>query len=54
MDVPALKRGGAKCVCGLWYRDVLVRGRAGWRIRDRYEERSYIYNMPPDLRGGTT
>lgn len=35
--------------CGLWYRDTLVRTPDGWRIRDRYEERSYIHNMPPEL-----
>jgi hypothetical protein len=35
--------------CGLWYRDLLVRTPSGWRIKDRYEERSYIYNMPSDL-----
>jgi 3-phenylpropionate/cinnamic acid dioxygenase small subunit len=35
--------------CGLWYRDALVRTSDGWRIRERYEERSYIYNFPEDL-----
>jgi 3-phenylpropionate/cinnamic acid dioxygenase small subunit len=34
---------------GLWYRDELVRTSDGWRIKDRYEERSYTYNMPPGL-----
>jgi ketosteroid isomerase-like protein len=32
--------------CGLWYRDQLVRTPAGWRIKDRYEERSYMHNVP--------
>jgi 3-phenylpropionate/cinnamic acid dioxygenase small subunit len=36
--------------CGLWYRDQLVRTDAGWRIADRYEERSYIYNSPPEVK----
>lgn len=35
--------------CGLWYRDVLVRTPTGWRIKDRYEERSYMHNTPPEI-----
>ncbi len=35
--------------CGLWYRDLLVRTPDGWRIKDRYEERSYVHNMPPEV-----
>ncbi|HEX5268369.1 MAG TPA: nuclear transport factor 2 family protein [Acidimicrobiales bacterium] len=35
--------------CGLWYRDVLARTPEGWRIKDRYEERSYFHNAPPDV-----
>jgi hypothetical protein len=34
---------------GLWYRDTFVRTSAGWRIRERYEERAYTYNVPPGL-----
>ena len=30
--------------CGLWYRDTFVRTPAGWRIKDRYEEKSYFFN----------
>jgi hypothetical protein len=30
--------------CGLWYRDVFVRTDQGWRIKDRYEEKSYFHN----------
>jgi SnoaL-like domain len=41
-------------VCGLWYRDVLVRTPDGWQIKDRYEERSYIDNLPPGLPGGSS
>jgi len=41
-------------VCGLWYRDLLVRTPDGWRIKDRYEERSYIDNLPPGLPGGSS
>jgi ketosteroid isomerase-like protein len=35
--------------CGLWYRDQLVRTAQGWRIAERYEERSYIHNAPEGL-----
>ncbi|MEE3331589.1 MAG: nuclear transport factor 2 family protein [Myxococcota bacterium] len=33
-------------VCGLWYVDELVRTDAGWRIRKRSEDRSFIDGMP--------
>jgi hypothetical protein len=32
--------------CGLWYVDELVRTDAGWRIKSRVEEKSYVHNMP--------
>lgn len=32
---------------GLWYRDVLVRTAAGWRIAERYEELGWTHNVPP-------
>jgi 3-phenylpropionate/cinnamic acid dioxygenase small subunit len=35
--------------CGLWYRDRFVRTPAGWRIKERVEERSYIWNLPGEL-----
>ena len=35
--------------CGLWYRDTIVRTAQGWRIKDRYEERSYFHNLPADF-----
>ncbi len=35
--------------CGLWYRDKLVRTADGWRIADRYEERSYFHNQPEGM-----
>jgi ketosteroid isomerase-like protein len=37
--------------CGLWYRDTFVRTPDGWRIKERYEERSYFYNRPSELTG---
>ena len=40
--------------CGLWYRDVLVRTPEGWRIKDRYEERAYFHNVPPEVAAATT
>jgi hypothetical protein len=36
--------------CGLWYRDVLVRTADGWRIKERYEEKSYFHNVPSDFK----
>jgi len=35
--------------CGLWYRDQLLRTAQGWRIAERYEERSYFHNAPEGL-----
>lgn len=32
--------------CGLWYRDSFVRTPDGWRIQERYEERSYLHGLP--------
>ena len=47
------KADGQKDVffCGLWYRDKFVRTPRGWRIKERVEERCYIYNLPRDLEG---
>jgi hypothetical protein len=33
--------------CGLWYVDDLVRTEQGWRIKQRVEEKSYFFNLPP-------
>jgi hypothetical protein len=35
--------------CGLWYRDTFVRTPDGWRISDRYEEKSYFLNVPENF-----
>ena len=32
--------------CGLWYVDEYVRTDAGWRIKNRVEEKSYFFNAP--------
>jgi len=34
---------------GLWYLDQFVRTPAGWRIRERVEEKSYAHNVPAGL-----
>jgi hypothetical protein len=31
--------------CGLWYRDVMVRTPAGWRIRERHEDRGWSLDV---------
>ena len=36
-------------ICGLWYRDQLVRTPKGWRIKDRYEEKGYFHNAPEGM-----
>jgi SnoaL-like protein len=35
--------------CGLWYRDRFVRTAAGWRIKERVEEKCYFHNLPADF-----
>lgn len=37
--------------CGLWYRDTMVRTPAGWRIKERYEEKCHFFNFPGDEPG---
>lgn len=32
-------------LCGLWYRDVLVRTADGWRIRERHEDRGWSLDV---------
>jgi hypothetical protein len=39
-------------LCGLWYRDDLMRTPEGWRIRSRVEERSYIKQVAPGRPAG--
>lgn len=38
-------------VCGLWYHDEYVRTEAGWRIRKRVEEKSYLMHRPEFMKG---
>ncbi len=42
-----LPEGGTQVfVCGLWYVDKYRRTAAGWRMYERVEERSYVFNAP--------
>ena len=46
---PMVFKGGKDprlLVCGIWYRDRLVRTPEGWRIAERVEESSYIKEIP--------
>lgn len=38
--------------CGLWYIDEYVRTDAGWRIKHRVEEKSYVFNTPEFMKQG--
>jgi hypothetical protein len=40
--------------CGLWYHDQLKRTPGGWRIRQRRQEKSYFYNVPPSFQPAPT
>ena len=49
MEMP-LKAGGTQVAFyGLWYVDKLARTSAGWRIRERVEERGYAFNVPAEF-----
>jgi hypothetical protein len=37
--------------CGLWYVDEYLRTDAGWRIKNRVEEKSYLFNRPEFMKG---
>ena len=39
---------------GLWYRDTFVRTARGWRIRTRYEEKSFLHNVTPGFVPGAS
>jgi hypothetical protein len=46
----SLPGGGTQIfVCGLWYLDKYVRTPAGWRMQERVEEKSYVFNAPDFL-----
>jgi hypothetical protein len=50
MVIPLPDEGTQVAFYGLWYLDKLVRTVAGWRIRERVEERSYDFNVPAKFR----
>ncbi|HEX3385538.1 MAG TPA: nuclear transport factor 2 family protein, partial [Mucilaginibacter sp.] len=35
---------------GLWYYDTLVRTSGGWKIKDRYEDGYWNYNVPQNFK----
>ena len=42
-----LPDGGSQIfMCGLWYVDQYLRTDRGWRMRERVEEKSYVFNAP--------
>jgi SnoaL-like domain len=43
---PMVMEGEQLMFCGLWYRDRFVRTSAGWRIRERVEEKCYMHVFP--------
>lgn len=50
MEMPLGSGGTQVAFYGLWYLDRLVRTPAGWRIRERVEEKGYVFNVPSDFR----
>ena len=50
MEMPLRDGGTQMAFYGLWYVDQLVRTTAGWRIRERVEERGYAFNVPAEFR----
>ncbi|WP_037570425.1 nuclear transport factor 2 family protein [Phaeacidiphilus oryzae] len=45
--------GGGVLFCGLWYLDRFVRVDGAWRIRERVEEKSYMYSAPAPASGSS-
>lgn len=50
MEMPLVGGGTQVAFYGLWYLDRLVRTPSGWRIRERVEEKGYVFNVPADFR----
>jgi hypothetical protein len=49
--VTTLPEGGQQVMyCGLWYHDKHVRTPDGWRIAERVEEATFVYNVPPHIK----
>jgi 3-phenylpropionate/cinnamic acid dioxygenase small subunit len=49
MTVPLGEGKEQTMFVGLWYRDVFVRTPKGWRIKERYEEKCFMHNVPPGV-----
>ncbi len=45
-EMPLPDGGTQIFMCGLWYVDRYVRTAEGWRIRERVEEKSFVFNAP--------
>ena len=45
-EIPLPGGGSQVFMLGLWYVDEYVRTSAGWRIRRRVEEKSWVFNTP--------
>ncbi len=45
-EMPRPDGGTQIFMCGLWYLDRYVRRPEGWRIRERVEEKSFVFNAP--------
>jgi SnoaL-like domain len=43
---------GGVLYCGLWYHDTFVRVDGAWRIKERVEEKSYMYTAPAPSAAG--
>jgi hypothetical protein len=46
MEIPLPEGGTQVLFLGLWYHDRYIRTANGWRIRERREEKSYVFNVP--------
>ena len=50
MDIPLPGGGSHVMFLGLWYIDRYVKTADGWRISERREEKSYVFNVPEVMR----
>lgn len=50
IEIPLPTGGTHVMFLGLWYIDRYVRTAEGWRISERSEEKSYVFNVPEALK----
>ncbi|MGR7003391.1 hypothetical protein ACU686_44495 [Yinghuangia aomiensis] len=51
--MPGARTGSRSLMlCGLWYLDTFVRVDGEWRIKERVEEKGYMYDRPAHARHG--